>query len=53
MMNGEYSSVSLTGVQQPKDIKRQKADSGFSERPNALRSRAVDDYMKMIVGSGK
>jgi hypothetical protein len=54
VMNGEYSSVSLTGVKNEKSKKRYELlGEDRAERPNALRSRAVDDYMKSIVGSGK
>ncbi len=54
MVNGEYSSVSLTGVKNEKSKKRYElAAEDKAERPNAMRSRAVDDYMKSIVGSGK
>ena len=54
VVNGEYSSVSLTGVKNEKSKKRYELPGeDRAERPNAMRSRAVDDYMKSIVGSGK
>jgi hypothetical protein len=55
VVNGEYSSVSLTGVKNPKNKTRYElsTEDVAAERPNAMRSRVVDDYMKSIVGSGK
>jgi len=55
MLNGEYSSVSLNGVKYPSKIKKYTIEGSEdkTERPNALRTNVVDDYMKMIVGSGK
>ncbi len=54
VVNGDYSSVSLTGVKHEKSKKQYDLPGeDRAERPNAMRSRVVDDYMKSIVGSGK
>lgn len=52
MLNDKYKSVSLAGYHPKKQRRYEFTEDEKVERPNVMRPRVVDKYMKTIIGSG-